>query len=89
MAVAAITDTDVRIPPFETALFTLSDCLAEAHCALEWGDMRRAYILHRLAERYALRTGYVELLQLTWAYAEMASAVAPAPSPFSSRAPRI
>lgn len=88
MAVAAITDADVLALPFETALFTLSDCLAEAHCALEWGDIRRAHVLHRLAERYALRSGYVELLQLTWAYAEMASAVAPEPSKFFFRSPR-
>jgi hypothetical protein len=71
-------ETGVPPPPFETALFILSDCLAEAHCAQEWGDLHRARVLYRLAERYALHTGYLELLRLAWTYADTAAASCPA-----------
>jgi hypothetical protein len=54
--------------PFETALLHVSHCLTEAEACAERGSLRKATHLFHLAEVYALRTGYVELLSLVWSY---------------------
>lgn len=60
--------TDCHPPDFDTALLDVSGLLADA-CSLErQGSTRRAVALYALAERCALSAGYVELLQLVWAY---------------------
>ena len=55
---------------FDTALFVVSDCLSEAQCCAQNGNAHKARLLYRLAERYALKTGYTELLRLVWTYEE-------------------
>ena len=54
--------------PFETALLCVSHCLTEAEARAERGSLRQANRLLHLAESYALRFGYVELLSLVWVY---------------------
>jgi hypothetical protein len=70
----------VTVPTFEHALFLVSNCLAEARCCEERGATRRAQILYTLAERYAVRTGFTELIRLVWLYQEP-PAVASDPAP--------
>lgn len=55
-------------PDFDHALYVVSDCLSEAHWASAREERRRAAALFCAAERYAARTGYVELMNLVWAY---------------------
>jgi hypothetical protein len=64
------------VPTFEHALFLVSCCLAEARCCEERGAQHRADILYTLAERYAVRTGYTELIRLVWLYQEAPAASA-------------
>ncbi len=71
-----MTTTDCFPPDFDTALLDVSGLLADAHNLEDAGSTRRATALYALAERCALSAGYVELLQLVWAYAPAA------PQPF-------
>lgn len=61
-------------PDFDHALFIISDCLSEARCASAREESRRAAALFSAAERYAARTGYLELMNLVWAYEEISPA---------------
>jgi hypothetical protein len=54
--------------PFELALLRVSHCLTEAEAWAERGFLRKAEHLFHLAESYALRSGYIELLTLVWSY---------------------
>jgi hypothetical protein len=54
--------------PFELALLRVSHCLTEAERWAERGSSRKADHLFHLAEAYALRSGYLELLSLVWSY---------------------
>lgn len=53
---------------FEAALLCVSHCLTEAEARAECGSLQQASHLLYLAESYALRSGYVELLSLVWVY---------------------
>lgn len=53
---------------FDSALYVVSECITEARCFEESGDAQRAHLLYRFAERYALRTGFMELMRLVWTY---------------------
>jgi hypothetical protein len=53
---------------FELALLRVSHCLTEAEGWAERGSSRKAGHLFHLAEAYALRSGYLELLSLVWSY---------------------
>jgi hypothetical protein len=72
------------VPDFDQALYNVSDCLSEARCARDQGHDRRARAFYAAAERYASRTGYVELLRLVWAYEE---AALPVPVPVGQTTP--
>lgn len=56
------------IPAFDDALSDIADLLADARHWEGCGCGRRADILYALAERKALRSGFLELLRLVWAY---------------------
>ena len=64
-------------PSFDAALFQIADFLTDARSLEQRGSGRRAATVYALAEAYALRTGYVELLSLVWAYAPAGSRTAP------------
>ena len=53
---------------FDLVLAAISDILADARRLEQQGAECRAAILYAMAERYALRTGFLELLNLVWAY---------------------
>lgn len=53
---------------FDAALFVVADCLSEARDLERIGRAYRARTLYAFAEAYALRTGFVELAHLVWAY---------------------
>jgi hypothetical protein len=53
---------------FDTALFVVSECIAEARSSEENGNSPRARTLYQLAECYAIQAGFTELLRLVWAY---------------------
>ena len=53
---------------FDSALFVIADCIAEAHSCVESGRPYQARKLYYLAERFAIQTGYTELMRLVWAY---------------------
>lgn len=53
---------------FDTALLCVSHCLVEAEASAEQGRDIRASRLLSLAEACALRSGYLELVSLVWAY---------------------
>ncbi len=67
-----MTTMDCRPPDFDTALLDVSGLIADAHNLEEQGSARQAAAIYALAERRALSAGYVELLQLVWAYAPAA-----------------
>ncbi len=54
--------------PFDLALLRVSHCLTEAEGWAERGSARKANHFFHLAEAYALRSGYLELLSLVWTY---------------------
>ncbi|MES2459486.1 MAG: hypothetical protein V4671_02825 [Armatimonadota bacterium] len=54
--------------PFEAALLSVSHCLTEAEAWAECGSLRKAEHLFHLAEAYAMKSGYLELLTLVWSY---------------------
>jgi hypothetical protein len=54
---------------FEDALFDVSDFLADARQMECNGKRRRAEMVYALAEDYALRSGFIELVHLVWEYA--------------------
>ncbi|MBC8104458.1 MAG: hypothetical protein H7Z41_17925 [Cytophagales bacterium] len=60
--------TQLARPSFEAALMGVAHCLTEAEAWEERGSPLYAGHLMHLAEVYALRTGYVELLRLVWTY---------------------
>lgn len=53
-------------PSFDIALFTVSSLLSEARFAEETGDESRAERYFALAERRALHSGFLELVNLVW-----------------------
>ena len=63
-------DTD-----FDAALSHIADLLADARHWEGCGHARRAALLYALAERKALRSGFLELVRLVWAYADPVDAV--------------
>lgn len=54
---------------FETALFDVSLLIDEAQRCERCKRGAQATAFYALAETYALGTGFVELVQLVWAYA--------------------
>lgn len=58
-----------RAPSFDAALSQVADLLTDARHLEQGGDVRRAEMVYALAEEYALRSGFVELMRLVWAYA--------------------
>lgn len=63
-----MTTMDCHPPDFDTALMDVSGLLADAHNLEGQGSVGQAATVYALAERCALSAGYVELLQLVWAY---------------------
>jgi predicted alpha/beta hydrolase family esterase len=57
-----------RALSFDAALSHLADLLADARNLEHGGHVRRAEMVYALAEGYALRSGFLELLRLVWAY---------------------
>lgn len=53
---------------FDSALFIVADCIAEAHGYVESGKPYQARRLYSLAERFAIQTGFTELMRLVWTY---------------------
>jgi hypothetical protein len=53
---------------FDSALCVVSECIAEARSREESGDAGGARAMYGVAERYAVRTGFAELLRLVRAY---------------------
>ncbi len=53
---------------FANALFVVADCIAEAHSCVERGRTHQARRLYYQAERFALETGFTELMCLVWTY---------------------
>ena len=51
---------------FDIALFTVSSLLAEVRFAEEQDDFVRAERYFAMAERRALHSGYLELVNLVW-----------------------
>ena len=56
-------------PTFDAALSDVSDFLSDARNLERRGHVRRALSVYALAETYALRSGFLELVQLVWVYA--------------------
>lgn len=59
---------DGKITRFDDALLRVSNCLAEAEDCAARDLTLRAEHLFRVAEVFALRSGYLELVRLVWAY---------------------
>lgn len=53
---------------FDTALLEVSNFLADARILEQSGNTRHAAIAYSVAESYAVRTGFLELIHLVWAY---------------------
>ena len=56
-------------PTFDAALSDVSDFLSDARNLERRGHSRRALSVYALAETYALRSGFLELVRLVWVYA--------------------
>lgn len=69
--------THTPMRPFDRALITLSEYLADAAYLCERGDLRRARLLYAAAECYARGTGFLELMQLVWAHEDEHACSAP------------
>lgn len=67
--------TDCHPPDFDTVLLNVSSLLADARSLENKGNATTAGAIYALAERRAISTGYVELLQLVWAYTPAAHPV--------------
>jgi hypothetical protein len=53
---------------FDSALLVVADCIAEAHSCVESGRPHQAKRLYHVAERFAIQTGFTELMRLVWTY---------------------
>ncbi len=65
--------TDCHPPDFDTVLWDVSSLLADAGSLEGKGSATTAGAIYAMAERRALSAGYVELLQLVWAYTPAAA----------------
>lgn len=54
---------------FEIALSDVADFLSDARNLERRGNLRRAQTVYAVAEGYAFRSGFLELIRLVWAYA--------------------
>ncbi len=61
-------------PAFEAALLDVADLLSDAHCFERCGHWEKARTIYVLAEEYAVRSGFLELMCLVWAYSPMDAA---------------
>lgn len=61
-------------PAFEAALLDVADLLSDAHCLERRGHQEEARAIYVLAEEYAVRSGFLELMCLVWAYSPAAAA---------------
>ena len=65
-------------PAFEAALLDVADLLSDAHCLELRGHLEKAGAVYVLAEEYAVRSGFLELMYLVWAYSPTDAPAAPA-----------